>query len=92
MRRVKGFFDKMLSSYECRIALLHLNADLYHSCKVPLATLYDKVVKGGNVMFDEHADPRFLGAWKAIDESFAHKPEVALPHAKCTWKYYVVKL
>jgi hypothetical protein len=92
VRLVKGFFDKTLSSYEGRIALLHLDADLYESYKVPLATLYDKVEKGGIIMFDEYADPRFLGARKAIDEFFADKPEVVVPHTKCTWKYYAVKL
>ena len=92
MRLVKGFFDNTLSSYEGRIALLHLDGDLYESYKVPLATLYDKVVRGGIIMFDEYADPRWTGARKAIDEFFADKPEVVVPHAKCTWKYYVEKL
>lgn len=92
VRLVKGFFDKTLSSYEGRIALLHLDGDLYESYKVPLATLYDKVVRGGIIMFDEYADPRWQGARKAIDEFFADKPEAVVPHAKCTWKYYVEKL
>ena len=55
-------------------------------------TLYDKVVTGGIIMFDEYADPRWVGARKAIDEFFADKPESVLPHEKCTWKYYVQKL
>ena len=92
VRLVKGFFDKTLSSYEGRIALLHLDGDLYESYKTPLETLYDKVVRCGIIMFDEYADPRWVGARKAIDEFFADKPEVVVPHAKCTWKYYVEKL
>ena len=92
VRLVKGFFDKTLSSYEGTIALLHLDGDLYESYKTPLETLYDKVVRGGIIMFDEYADPRWVGARKAIDEFFADKPEVVVPHAKCTWKYYVEKL
>lgn len=88
---VKGFFDKTLPSYEGRIALLHLDGDLYESYKVSLEALYDKVVSGGIIMFDEYADPRWLGARKAIDEFFPDKPEVVTPDAKCTWKYYVLK-
>ena len=91
VRLVKGFFDKTLASYDGRIALLHLDGDLYESYKVSLETLYDKVAKGGIIMFDEYADPRWTGARRAIDEFFADKPEPVLPHHKSTWKYYVVK-
>lgn len=92
VRLVKGFFDKTLASYEGRIALLHLDGDLYESYKVPLAAFYDKVAKGGIIMFDEYADPRWRGARKAIDEFFAGKPESVVAHDKCTWKYYAVKV
>ena len=91
VKLVKGFFDQTLSSYEGKIALLHLDGDLYESYKVSLDVLYRKVVRGGIIMFDEYADPRWVGARKAIDEFFADKPEVVVPHAKCTWKYYVEK-
>ncbi len=91
VRLVKGFFATTLLSYEGKIALLHLDCDLYESYKISLATLYDKVVRGGIIMFDEYADPRWPGASKAIDEFFADKPESVIPHEKCTWKYYVQK-
>jgi len=91
VKLVKGFFDQTLSSYEGKIALLHLDGDLYESYKVSLDVLYRKVARGGIIMFDEYADPRWVGARKAIDEFFADKPEVVVPHAKCTWKYYVEK-
>jgi hypothetical protein len=92
VRLVKGFFHETLPSYEGRIALLHLDGDLYESYRVPLALLYEKVASRGIIMFDEYADPRWLGAKKAIDEFFADKPEVVVPHPKCTWKYYVQKI
>ena len=92
VRLVKGFFDKTLPSYDGRIALLHLDGDLYESYKVSLLELYGKVASGGIIMFDEYADPRWPGARKAIDEFFADKPESVVPHEKCTWKYYVQKL
>jgi hypothetical protein len=42
-------------------------------------------------MFDEYGDARWPGATKAIDEFFSDKPESVRPHAKCTWKFHVVK-
>src|SRR5205807_10590327 len=46
VRLVKGFFDDTLSSYEGKIALLHLDGDLYESYKVSLDVLYRKVARG----------------------------------------------
>ena len=88
---MKGLFDQTLPQYEGRIALLHLDCDLYQSYKIALETLYDKVEPGGVIMFDEYHDQRWPGATKAIDEFFAGKPEKVLPHEHCNWKYYVVK-
>ena len=92
VRLIKGFFDKTLPQYEGRIALLHLDGDLYESYKVSLETLYEKVAPGGIIMFDEYLDQRWPGATKAIDEFFSGKPEKVVPHDKCTWKYHVTKV
>jgi O-methyltransferase len=91
VRLVKGFFEHTLPRYDGRIALLHLDCDLYESYKVALANLYDRVVPGGIIMFDEYDDPRWAGAKPAIDEFFADKPEKPVAHHKCTWKYFVEK-
>ena len=91
VRLVRGFFDETLPRYRGAIALLHLDCDLYESYVTSLNMLYDKVAVGGIIMFDEYDDARWPGARKAIDEFFADKPEKPIPHAKCTWKYYVVK-
>ena len=88
---VKGWFDQTLTKHEGRIALLHLDCDLYESYKLCLETLYEKVEPGGVIMFDEYHDSRWPGATKAIDEFFHDKPETIQPHTKCTWKYHVVK-
>ena len=71
--------------------MLHLDCDLYESCKLALETFYDKVQPGGVIMFDEYADARWPGATKAIDEFFSDKPEMIQPDPKCTWKYHVTK-
>lgn len=92
VRLIKGLFDDTLPKYEGKIALLHLDCDLYESYMTSLGMLYDKVVTGGIIMFDEYDDSRWPGAKKAIDEFFADKREKPVAHHKCTWKYYVEKL
>ncbi len=92
VRLTKGMFDETLPRYEGRIALLHLDCDLYESYRRSLETLYNKVSPGGIIMFDEYADNRWPGARKAIDEFFADKPEKPMAHHKCSWKYYVSKM
>lgn len=88
---IKGYFNETLHKYDGKIALLHLDCDLYDSYKNSLETLYDRVSPGGVIMFDEYADDRWPGATKAIDEFFADKPETVKPHEKMGWKYYVKK-
>jgi hypothetical protein len=88
---VKGWFHETLPGYQGRIALLHLDCDLYESYKVALETLYSKVQAGGAILFDEYGDTRWPGATKAIDEFFCDKPEAIRPHTKCSWKYHVIK-
>lgn len=89
---IKGWFQDTLPQYQGNIALLHLDCDLYESYRFALRCLYDKVVPGGIIMFDEYGDRRWPGASKAIDEFFSDKPEKPLPHEKCHWKYYVQKI
>jgi len=88
---MKGWFNETLPHYDGKIALLHLDCDLYESYKLSLEELYDKVQPGGVIMFDEYNDDRWPGATKAIDEFFADKPESIQAHPKCHWKYYVRK-
>lgn len=91
IRLTKGWFDQTLPQYAGRIALLHLDCDLYESYRFSLETLYDKVQSGGVIMFDEYGDARWPGASKAIDEFFRNRPETIQPHPKCSWKYHVIK-
>jgi hypothetical protein len=92
LRLVKGFFDQTLPLYEGRIALLHLDCDLYESYRVCLAHLYDRVVPGGIIMFDEYEDHNFPGARRAVDEFFADKGQSIQEYSRYQYrKYYVVK-
>jgi len=76
IRLVKG--DVKETTKDCkidRIALLHLDLDLYEGYKYALENLYDRVVRGGIVMFDEYREEKWPGATKAIDEFFGEKTQ-----------------
>lgn len=92
LRLVRGFFDKTLAGFDGRIALLHLDCDLYESYHTCLAALYPKVSAGGLILFDEYEDATFPGARVAIDEFFADKPEEVVRYENYGYvKYHVVK-
>ena len=80
---------------ELRIALLHIDVDVYKPSKVALDELYDLVVPGGVLVFDDYGT--VAGETRAVDElvarhnlrlqklsythtpSFVVKPGIALP-------------
>ncbi|VUZ29010.1 Uncharacterised protein [uncultured Comamonas sp.] len=73
---IKGFFDETVHQIAApKIALLHLDSDLYLSIKTPLATLADKISIGGIVVLDDYllhdanqeSEP-FPGARRAVNE------------------------
>jgi len=92
---VKGFFEDSLVKYTGeKIALLHLDVDLYSSYQIALESFYSKVAIGGIIAFDEYMGTKehykFPGAKKAIDEFFAgHK--VNLLRDPIWGKYYLIK-
>ena len=88
---VPGEFAQTLPGYsEGPIALLHIDADIYESYKIALESLYDYVVPGGIIAFDEYLGSRWPGAVKAIDEFFEHKPEKIIKSPVID-RYYTVK-
>lgn len=70
----KGFFNESLPKANIeKIALLNIDGDLYSSYKDCLTYLYDKVVPGGIILFDDFSEetainPAFPGARKATLE------------------------
>ena len=63
---------KYLSEHpEPKIALLHVDVDVYEPSVVILNNLYERVVRGGLVVFDDFGT--VAGETKAIDEFFAGK-------------------
>ena len=72
------FVEDVLSKFEAKpIAILHIDADIYGSYKTSLETLYDQVITGGIIMFDEYKSDSQLKKWPgaaiAIDEFFENK-------------------
>lgn len=92
VRLVRGFFHKTVRTFDAKIAVLHLDCDLYDSYIECLRSLYDKVVPGGIIMFDEYEDRDFPGAKRAVDEFFLNKPEKPIEYEEFGYrKHYVIK-
>ena len=91
---VKGNILETLPSYverhkELRIALLHIDTDVYEPCKLALELLFDRLVVGGVVVFDDYAV--LEGETRAVDEFFngrARFSKFSFSHVKPT---YIVK-
>jgi hypothetical protein len=91
---VKGYFEDTLSDYRgAPIAFLHADADLYESYRSILERLYDHVLPGGVIVFDEYRNTweheKFPGAAMAIDEFFEGKERIV--RDGLFGKFYVVK-
>jgi hypothetical protein len=61
-----------------RFSLIHLDCDLYKPTRAVLQTLWNKVTRGGVVIFDEYAIADWPGETAAVDEFLADKPGVKL--------------
>ena len=71
---VKGDINETVPEYvrmnpQFKIALLHIDTDIYEPAKTALEHMYDKIVKGGIVVFDDYGT--FPGETKAVDDFFA---------------------
>jgi hypothetical protein len=68
---VKGFMPDSFQEYfnkkpATQIALLHIDVDVYEATKACLDNLYERVVKGGIIVFDDYG--QIDGATRAINE------------------------
>lgn len=73
---IKGDLTKTLPSYlnknpNVKIALLHIDTDVYEPAKAILKHAYERVVRGGVIAFDDYGT--FPGETKAVDEFFKEK-------------------
>jgi hypothetical protein len=72
-RLIKGRVQDTLPTFldetpGLRISLLHFDLDLYEPTKFALDLLWDLVVPGGVIVFDEYGLPPWGGEAKALDE------------------------
>lgn len=77
-----------------RISLLHFDCDMYSPTRVGLQHLWEKVVRGGVVIFDEYGIEPWAGETKAVDEFFEEihvRPEFRKFDWHATPGAYVVK-
>lgn len=78
----KGLFSDTIPMLadDVRFSFVFMDCDLYQSYISCLETMYDRVVTGGIILFDEYEHTvDWPGARKAIDEFFADKPETVEP-------------
>ena len=78
---VEGDILETLDAYikenpRLRIALLHIDTDVYAPAIIGLEKLFDRVVRGGVIVFDDYACVE--GETLAVEEFFADKPEYVL--------------
>jgi len=74
-----------------RFAFAHVDVDLYQTARDCCSFFYDRMVKGGLMVFDNYGFQRYVvGEKRAIDEFFNDKPEclISLPTGQCV----VIKL
>ena len=95
IKLVPGFFsDSLPKATISQIAFLHLDGDLYQSYMDCFTVLYDKVVSGGIIAFDECLNgieyAKYPGGFTAI-KNFLLSKDVDLCRDMVTGKYYVVK-
>jgi len=74
----KGIFPDDTAHYieNASFRFVHLDVDNYKSYKDSLSAIYDKMVKGGIIVFDDYNCDCCPGANKAIDEFFKGKEKV----------------
>ena len=94
----KGFFENTLPNVVKdgrKFCFIHLDCDIYESYKTCLNSLYESLVPGGIMLFDEYACPIWPGATAAVDEFFSDRPERPIrcddPGRPEKPKYYIVK-
>jgi hypothetical protein len=73
---VKGDINQTVPEYcknneHLKIALLHIDTDVYEPAVTILENFYERVVRGGVIMFDDYGT--FPGETKAVDEFFKNK-------------------
>lgn len=87
----KGWIPDTFTGLEDeRICFAHIDLDLYQGVKDTLAFVYPRMPAGGMIISDDYGLASCPGAWRAVDEFFASRPEK--PLALLTGQVLVIKL
>jgi predicted O-methyltransferase YrrM len=71
-----GFFEQTLPQVKDeKFCFAHIDSDTHASHVECLHALYDQMIPGGVIAFDDYHETKWPGATKAIDEFFASRPE-----------------
>ena len=74
-----GFIPDSFKGFEQeKIALAHIDVDIYLSVRDCCEFIYPLMVNGGFMVFDDYGFPSCPGAREAVDEFFSNKPESPL--------------
>ncbi len=87
---IKGFFKETLPPFKEKIAILYIDVDLHDSYKTVLENLYEQVVPGGVIGFDEYKTPAWPGATKAVDEFFVEEKK-NIQKGEYSGKHFFIK-
>ncbi len=83
---IPGYFCDTLPRVTDRtFSFIHIDVDLYQSYKECLEALYDRLVPGGVIVFDEWKSGEWPGATQAINEFLSNHPEEV---QQCTDRKY----
>ena len=74
---IKGFFPESVKGLALpeRLALAHIDCDLYDPMKAALESFYPRLSRGGLLIMHDYGSGHWRGATRAVDEFFADKPE-----------------
>ena len=75
-----GIIPTTLSDIEDKnFAFIHIDVDLYQTTKECCNFFYERMVKGGIMIFDDYGFPGYCNSEKkAVDEFFSDKPEIPI--------------
>ena len=74
---IKGFFSQSLNTIgnDAQYCFAHIDCDAYTSHLDCLNYVYQRMEKGGCIVFDDYNTKQWPGATKAVDEFLSDKPE-----------------
>jgi hypothetical protein len=61
-----------------RFSLVHFDCDLYEPTSIALPIIWERLSKGGVLIFDEYAIKEWPGETKAVDEFLEKKKNIRL--------------